>query len=110
MSRTCTLSSGRPTLNASSWTSSRGASSMARNARLMSSMCTSGRQGVPSLSRRTCPVVIATAVRLFTTMSRRSRVRGAVGGGVAEVGRAEVVVGELRQAPLGRRPCSRRTA
>jgi hypothetical protein len=46
---------------------------MARKARLMSSMCTSGRHGVPSLSSRTCPVVIATAVRLFTTMSRRSR-------------------------------------
>ena len=74
MSRICTLSSGRPTLNASSCTSSRGASSTARKARLMSSMCTSGRHGVPSLSSRTWPVVSATAVRLFTTMSRRSRV------------------------------------
>jgi len=73
MSLTWTLSCARPTLNASSWTRSRGASSMARKARLMSSMCTSGRHGVPSLSSRTCPVVIATAVRLFTSMSRRSR-------------------------------------
>ena len=39
----------------------------------MSSTCTSGRHGDPSLSSRTCPVVIATAVRLFTTMSSRSR-------------------------------------
>ena len=39
----------------------------------MSSMCTSGRHGVPSLSSRTWPVVIAMAVRLFTTMSSRSR-------------------------------------
>ena len=35
--------------------------------------CPMGRQGDPSLSRRTWPVVIATAVRLFTTISRRSR-------------------------------------
>ena len=40
----------------------------------MSSMWTSGRHGVPSLSRRTWPVVIAIAVRLFTTMSSRNRV------------------------------------
>ena len=39
----------------------------------MSSTCTSGRQGEPSLSSRTWPVVIATAVRLLTTMSMRCR-------------------------------------
>ncbi len=46
---------------------------MARNALLMSSTCTSGRHGEPSLSIRTSPVVLATAVRLLTTMSSRSR-------------------------------------
>ena len=101
MSRTCTTSSSRPTLNAWSWTTSRGAPSTARNARAMSSTCTSGRHGVPSLCSRTSPLVNAVPVRLLTTMSRAQPRRGPVGRGVAQVGRAEAVVGELADALLG---------
>src|SRR6266545_2772174 len=39
----------------------------------MSSTCTSGRQGVPSLLMRTSPDVNAWPARLFTTMSARRR-------------------------------------
>src|SRR5712692_7177037 len=39
----------------------------------MSSMCTRGRQGVPSLCTETSPVVYAAATRLLTTTSPRSR-------------------------------------
>src|SRR5687767_5769294 len=39
----------------------------------MSSTCTNGRQGEPSLCRRTSPLVNAVPVRLLTTMSARSR-------------------------------------
>src|SRR4030095_4525492 len=38
----------------------------------MSSTCTSGRQGVPSLLIKTSPVVYAKPTRLFTTRSLRS--------------------------------------
>src|SRR5690606_32317154 len=44
-----------------------------RQARAMSSTCTSGRQGEPSLCKRTSPLVYAVPVRLLTTMSARSR-------------------------------------
>ena len=39
----------------------------------MSSTCTIGRQGVPSLLISTLPVATACAVKLFSTMSQRSR-------------------------------------
>jgi len=39
----------------------------------MSSMCTIGRHGVPSLLMNTRPVVSAHAVKLFSTRSNRSR-------------------------------------
>ena len=55
-SRIWWLSSSRPTLNASLWMTSRGASSTAMKAREMSSMWTSGRHGLPSLCIRTSPV------------------------------------------------------
>ena len=42
------------------------------NARAMSSTCTIGRQGVPSLLMCTLPVATAHAVRLLSTMSQRS--------------------------------------
>ena len=50
-------------------------------------------------------MVIRVAVRLLTTMSRRSRVQGPVCGGVAQVGGAEAVVGQLRTGPLRPGPC-----
>ena len=43
------------------------------NARQMSSTWTIGRHGVPSLLIRTLPVATAQAVRLFKTMSHRTR-------------------------------------
>jgi hypothetical protein len=71
--RTWTTSSSRPTLNAWSRTTAAGASSTARNAREMSSMCTSGRHGDPSDCNRTSPCVKAVPVSELTTMSARSR-------------------------------------
>jgi hypothetical protein len=52
---------------------SRAVLSAATDARQMSSAWTMGRHGVPSLLMSTFPVATAQAVKLFKTMSQRSR-------------------------------------
>ena len=53
----------------------------------MSSTCTSGRQGDPSLSRATVPVVMATAVKIVHDDVEAQPRGESVGRGVTKIGR-----------------------